>query len=160
MADEVKDSQNQQKNMKQPDAQVVLTAKEFLELMKGQNESLANAILEARKPYVDPKQEQNNELFRAQEKAQQERIELSKKQYQESCEHIVGCNPLSDSKHPSNLTSIIWHRFDNGEDIGLCTNCQRVFRASDPDYREWRNKKSYNKQSMAGQRPVYQVAQF
>jgi hypothetical protein len=159
MADEVKDQQTKQQT-KQPEAQVVLTAKELVELMKGNTEALANAILEARKPYVDPKQEENDELFRQQERDQQARIEQGKKQEQAACEHIVGCNPLSDSKHPSNLTSILWHRCDNSEDIGICTNCQRIFRTTDPDYGEWRRKKSYNKMSMAGQRPIYKVAQF
>jgi hypothetical protein len=71
---------------------------------------------------------------------------------QANCPHIAGCDRLSEMRDPMGRTSIIWHTSDSSETLGICTNCQRVFRENDPDYAEWRQKPSFNKQSRSGER--------
>jgi len=115
-------------------------------------ETLAKAIVDAQKPYIDPKKAENDEMFREQSrrqrKAQMEAIKAS----QASCPHIAGCNSLSEFPDPHNRTCIVWHQNDATEIIGICTNCQRIFRETDPDYMEWRKKASINRLSKGGER--------
>ena len=111
---------------------------------------LAEAIKKSKKPYIDPRQTENEEMARRAMREQMKRIQADIIAAQDSCPHLQGCNPLSESS--SHLTSIVQHRLDSGEVIGFCTNCTRIFRSNDKDYRYWMSKKSGNRLSAAGQR--------
>ena len=76
---------------------------------------------------------------------------------QADCPHIAGCNPIGDGfRNPQNLTSIAWHQLDTGFQVGVCSNCQRIFQESDADYLEWRRKPSFGRMSAAGvRRPLF-----
>lgn len=111
---------------------------------------LADALIESKKPYVDPLQKQNEAAMRQSMRDQAARHKAAVEASQEICPHLQGCNALSE--FPGQLTSIVQHRLDTGEIIGLCTNCQRIFRVGDPDYATQMRRKSGNKLSAAGQR--------
>jgi hypothetical protein len=111
---------------------------------------IAKALIESRKPYVDPKQEANEETFRQSTRELELRIRRSLKNEQASCPHMQGSNALSD--YQGQLTSIVMHRLDTGLIIGICTNCQKHFYSDRPDDQIWFRKKSGNRMSSAGQR--------
>lgn len=111
---------------------------------------LADAIKESRKPYIDPKQAENDETMRTQMREQSARIAADIRASQDLCPHLQGSNPLSEQ--PKQTTSIVMHRRDTNDVIGICTNCLRVFKPGDPDYMQWMKKKSGNKMSEAGRR--------
>lgn len=117
-------------------------------------DKIASALLESRKPWVDPRVEQNEETFRASlrmiEKNKRENIATHQKQ----CPHIQGCNALSEMQHPSGLTCIAWHVTDLGEFLGLCLNCGREFWPGQKDYAKWRGQKSGCRLSRSGAREL------
>lgn len=113
---------------------------------------ISEAFMEARKPYIDPKQIENEATMRTSMREVQKRIDADIKASQEYCQHLQGSNALSDYPSPFGLTSIIKHQTDTGELIGICTNCQRVFRMDDPDYVTQMRRASGNRTSAAGQR--------
>ncbi len=113
---------------------------------------LAEALIESKKPYVDPKQAENAEADRKRDAEIQARMRENLKRDRQNCKHIRGSNALSDWPDDHNLTSIIHHQLDNGKLIGICTNCQRVWYPGDADYNEWMSKRSGNRMSLAGQR--------
>lgn len=135
---------------------ITMTPESLLELITKMNETstdrLAAALIESRKPYVDPKQEQNEEFMRQQAREQRKREEAGRKRDQENCPHLAGSNSLSDQPDLLGRTCIVWHTSDSTETFGICSNCQRIFRDNDPDYGVWRRKPSINKQSRAGER--------
>jgi hypothetical protein len=114
--------------------------------------ALVNAIIESKKPYVDPAQQATLKAIRKQMREQRIKIDAQIKLEQSSCPHLQGSNPLSDFPSPHGLTSIVQHVTDTGEMIGVCSNCLRIFRSCDPDYRTWMAKKSGNRVSSAGRR--------
>ena len=116
------------------------------------NRALADAIIESRKPYVDPRKKQNDEMFKEQERQIALRTKVNVTYAQSVCEHIAGCSALSEQKDIAGRTSFVWHRNDIGVDIGVCTVCQKILRPEDPDYALWRRKSSFNKLSAAGTR--------
>ena len=124
------------------------------------NARLAEAILKTTEPreYVKTTKElaveANEELFKKNEKELERRKKANKEAEQTYCEHIAGCSQLGDEKDLRGRTSILWHRNDVSVDVGICTNCQRIFRPTDPDYMAWRRKPSINKLSAAGSRVV------
>jgi len=111
---------------------------------------LSEALLESRKPYVSEAQKQNESSMRESMKTQRERIMADIRASQDVCPHLQGSNALSEMS--GQLTSIIHHRLDTGQVIGICTNCQRLFRPGDPDYLQQMKRKSGNKISSAGVR--------
>lgn len=69
------------------------------------------------------------------------------------CRHMAGTNPRSDVPHPHNaFTAIAWHVLNGTFKIGICSICQREFWPTDSDYRYWRSRPSYNKESKTGDR--------
>lgn len=142
-----------------------LTLAELAELVKtavasSQEQSaqiIANALIESKKPYVDPRAEANDAAMRASEIELQEQIKKRIQASQASCPHMQGCHELSDFS--GQLTSIVQHRLDNGDVVGICTNCQRTFKPGDVDYLEWMKKKSGNRLSQAGIRMFYRAPQ-
>lgn len=126
--------------------------------------ALAAAILETTKPREHVKTvkevaaEQNEALFKKNEKDLEIRKKSGIKYSQDNCDHIGGCNPLSDERDIRGRTSILWHRTDAGVEVGICLVCQRFFRPSDEpdgqkhDYWYWRKKPSMCRPSASGTR--------
>jgi len=113
---------------------------------------LAEALTESRKPYVDPRDVENEKNMRDQMKKVKQRMDEEIKSSQRNCGHLQGSNALSNFTSPFGLTSIVQHVLDTGELIGICTNCLRIFTPQDEDYGFWMRKKSGNQMSQSGQR--------
>lgn len=128
------------------------------------NAKLADAILETTKPrevLKSTKQladEANQKIFDDQAKELKRRQRETIEQSQNNCVHIAGCNPLSEERDVRGRTSILWHKTDAQVVVGICTNCQRIFRPDDaPDqqgrtYQFYRSQPSINRISAAGNR--------
>lgn len=112
--------------------------------------TLAEALRELKKPYVDPNKESNDKMMAEQTRALHAKLQRTLEIDRINCAHLQGSNALSEEQ--GTRLSIAWHRLDTGTWWGICTNCQREFWPSDPDYRQWRGKKSGNRASQAGQR--------
>ncbi len=120
------------------------------EAVQGSTKMLAEAMLESRKPYLDPKKQENEEKFKEMAKRQREALNERIAASRAMCPHLQGCN--SESDEPGIRSSIIQHTFDNGVVLGICTNCQRVFKPTDPDYQQQMRRKSGNRPSSSGHR--------
>lgn len=130
------------------------------------NAALAAAIVKTTEPreYVKTAKElaaeQNDDLFKNNEKILEARKKANIKYAQSLCDHVAGCSDLSEQRDIAGRTSIVWHKNDVSVDIGVCTVCQRIFRPSDEldeqghNYVYWRKKPSFNKLSMAGTRTI------
>lgn len=130
------------------------------------NAKLAEAILETTKPRevlktkADLAKEANDKQFDEKAKELRRRQRANLLYNQDNCDHIAGCNELSEQRDIAGRTSIIWHRNDVGVDIGICTNCGRHFHPTDAvdsrgnSYTYWRKKPSFNKLSAAGHRTM------
>lgn len=130
---------------------VTLSVNELLQVIRESNDNLAKAIENSRVPYVSPEQKRNEAAFRQNDQLNREKQERNLQISRDNCPHMQGSNSLSD--FAGQLTSIVWHRLDDGiTPFGLCTNCGRQFWPDDPDYRLWMNKKSGNRISSSGQR--------
>lgn len=121
-----------------------------VEAGKSSSETLAAAILESRKPYVDPRNEENEEQMRQSSRLQRQREKEQTEYSQKHCPHLQGSNALSDRR--GDMSSIVMHKLDTGLVIGICTNCIRVFDARNPGDREFFNMKSGNRMSQSGSR--------
>jgi len=115
-----------------------------------QAEMFSQILMEAKKPYRDPKQAVNDETFRAQSREIEERIRENLKAAQSSCPHKQGCNPLSE--YQSQLSSFVMHRLDTGLVWGICTYCQKQIYSDRESDRRFFAEKSANRMSSAGQR--------
>lgn len=116
------------------------------------NKALAEAIRDSKIPYIDPKVAENEEAFRKNTREQQERRRKAVEASQEWCGHIAGS--MGDVQDQGNRTCIVWHRFDNGSTVGICTACIRIFKETDKDFRTWYNKPKFNKMSRSGDRYI------
>lgn len=112
--------------------------------------SVGDAIIESKKPYVNPKDEETAKLFAQNTREQFKRQKRNEEIQHEACPHIAGCNNLSESRDMYGRTDIIWHTSVSTEIIGICANCQRWFYESDPDYMKWRGMQSNHKPSKSG----------
>ena len=118
------------------------------------NAALAAAILETTKPreVLKTKQQQAQEIndanFLKNQKELQRRQKENKRIEQSYCDHVAG--GLGAEKDLRGRLSIVWHRNDLRVDVGICTVCQKIFRPGDEDYLRYRNKKSINLLSTAG----------
>lgn len=128
--------------------QIISTA--VREASKAQSEMIANAILESRKPYKDPAQEENDKRMRESMREVNERIQREILASQDVCPHKQGSNPLSEFQGA--LGSFVTHELDTGEVIGICTNCQKLIRSTNPEHRKFFTEKSANRRSGAGRR--------
>jgi hypothetical protein len=109
------------------------------------------ALKDVRKPYKSEADLENEKRQREQSK-QQERIKrLNIEAEQADCTHMAGHYPGSRERDE---TAIVWHEVHSHFWIGICTACNRKFWPNDPDYRYWRNKRSYNTQSESGDRMI------
>jgi hypothetical protein len=144
-------------------ALVVSMQKQLADVLAAQtanSDKQTEAILELARPKEPVKtarqiaDEKNEEQFKEQQAKQEKWAKDNEKWAHDNCEHIAGCNALSEMKDLAQRTSIIWHRGDVGQTTGICTVCQRIFKESDPDFAKWRKLKSFNKDSASGQRTV------
>lgn len=138
------------------DTTITMSTSEFKALLLDSQQSmarmLADALVESKKPYSDPRQKENDEMFRQSSRETQERMRKQVMADQATCTHLQGSNPLSDFPSPHGLTSIVMHDLGDGTVFGVCTNCLRQFWPSDADYGTWMRKKSGNRISAAGRR--------
>jgi hypothetical protein len=127
------------------DLQAILAA------VSQQNAEQMKGVIEAIKaPYRDKNQDAIDAQFREMDRLSDEMKRAGIKAEQAECEHFQGSSKLSSFTGP--LSSIVKHQLDSGELIGICTNCQAMFRPGDPEYRKQINRKSGNSMSKAGQR--------
>lgn len=90
---------------------------------------LVEAIVESRKPVIDPQAEanrKNEEMFRRQFKQNAEREKAVIAGSQKVCKHIAGSNSLSNLPDPYQRTAFHWHRGDLGLVFGICKICGKV----------------------------------
>lgn len=111
---------------------------------------LAAAIIESRKPYVDPRQVENEKAMRESMRQVNERMKAQILASQATCPHLQGSSENSD--FTGQLSSIVMHRLDSGVIVGICTNCQLQIFSDDPDVEVQKifRQKSGNRMSSAG----------
>lgn len=96
------------------------------------------------------------EKFRLASREQHLRRREVEKDAEDRCPHLGGSNCLSSSTDTSGRTSIVWHTLYEPDKygrvrnriVGICTNCQKEFSASDPEYQL----PSLNKPSFSGRK--------
>lgn len=111
---------------------------------------LAKAIIEARKPYVDPRDVENEKAMRESMRVVNERMQRQIKASQSTCFHLQGSSENSD--FTGQLSSIVMHRLDSGVVVGICTNCQLQIFSDDLSVETQKifRMKSGNRMSSAG----------
>jgi len=116
---------------------------------------LAKAIIEARKPYVDPRNVENEKAMRESMRVVNERMKAQILSSQATCPHLQGSSENSD--FTGQLSSIVMHRLDSGVVVGICTNCQLQIFSDDPDVNIQKifRQKSGNRMSSAGIRTFH-----
>jgi hypothetical protein len=132
-------------------ALAVALAQAMKSASKEQAEVLANAFAESRKPFVDPKQEENTRTMREQMREQARQIRLGKIAEQDSCPHLQGSSPMS-SETRGNKSSFCLLRLPTNEIIGVCSNCQKVISNRHPKHLVYFKKKGGNELASSGQR--------
>jgi hypothetical protein len=120
-----------------------------------QTQALVDAILEARKPYKDPNRERVMRNVRRKMREQLNKQDAQDAWDQANCQHLQG----SHGRIPGQLTAIIHHVLDNGEMIGICLICQRVFRSCDADYMKQMQRPSGCETSSSGRRSIPNLAE-
>lgn len=130
-------------------AAVTAAMKESGESTQNMAKTIAEALIEARKPYIDPKQVAFNAVAKKSAREQAEKQKKVKEFEQSACEHVKGSNPNSFRSDPYD-SSIARHVLDTKEVIGICTNCNRVFSSLSPEDVPFLRKKSSNQTSHAG----------
>jgi hypothetical protein len=123
---------------------------------------LAYAFAESRKPYVDPKQEENQRNMQEQMRRQARDQRLGKIAEQDSCPHLQGSSPMS-AETTGNKSSFCLLKLPTGEVIGVCSNCQKVISNRHPKHLVHFKKKGGNELASSGTRDfgngeVYQRA--
>ncbi len=133
-----------------------LISSSVAEALKQSSQTFAAALLESRKPYVDPRQKENEDTMRASMREATERINREIEASKENCPHVQGSNALSEFQGP--MGSFVLHQLDTGVTVGICTNCQKTiwsneeWLANHPEDRKWFQRKNANRMSRAGQR--------
>lgn len=80
-----------------------------------------------------------------------EKFEAAIKASQEACPHTMGSNPIGDSVFTSPASCIVWHTIIPGQDpVGICLNCQKLFRSGEPGYDEARAMRQMLRPSAGG----------
>lgn len=111
---------------------------------------IAQALIDSRKPYVDPNKAENDRRFRESEREVQARIRAEIEASRDNCEHLQGSNALSEFQ--GQLGSFVLHQLDTGAVVGICTNCQKQIWSNVAEDQKWFKRKSANRMSRAGQR--------
>jgi hypothetical protein len=129
---------------------VALLTTAITQSQAGNQAQLIAALAEIKKPYENPGDKVLAEQMREHNRQAEARKQANIKAAQDACPHLQGCNEMS--QRTGDMTSIIKHRLDNNQVVGICTNCTRVFMPGDEDYRKQMGRKSGNQMSQAGQR--------
>lgn len=131
-------------------AAVSETNKKSEQIVSNGMSELAKAIIESRKPYVDPRQEENEKAMRESMRKVNERMKAQILASQSTCPHLQGSSENSD--FTGQLSSIVMHRLDSGVVVGICTNCQLQIFSDDKDVNVQKifRQKSGNRMSSAG----------
>lgn len=111
-------------------------------------EQLVGAIIESRKPYVDPRQVENDKSF--QEGIRQQEVDKRRmvQDSQNNCPHEKGANG-----NRSFGESAFWMlRLDTGETIGICSQCGKEISSLYPEHLVFFRKRGDNLPAAAGQR--------
>lgn len=122
-----------------------------LQQTNASGKDIAQALLDARKPYIDPKQKANEESMRRSMREQAKLAKENAKREQAACPHVKGCSESSSRSDPfdSALAHLI---LDTGERVAVCTNCTRIFSSLNPEDVPFLQKKSTNQVAMSGRR--------
>lgn len=133
-------------------AAVSAAGKENATNMNDMASIIAKALIESKKPYIDPRQKANDAAARRSMISSRAKEQAAFKAAQFNCPHKKGSNPLSWYSDPNNSSFII-HRLDNNEIIGVCTNCTKVISSQLPeDQPFFRDSRGTNIRSAAGDR--------
>jgi hypothetical protein len=132
-------------------AAVTAAMKEGAENTHAMAKTIAEALVEARKPYVSPQDVANREAARKSSREQAAKQKSIKDWEQGHCPHVKGSNPNSFRSDPYD-SAVQKHLLDTGEVIGICSNCTKVFSSLNPEDYQWLTAKSTNQVSMAGRR--------
>ena len=104
-----------------------LTTEQLLKMFLDQNKEtaaankeLANALLESRKPWLDPK------VLAEKEQMRQDREMLVKMEMQKRANAKVQCPHLNEGGN----SNIKWHEHSNGIILGVCGSCRSEFDAT------------------------------
>lgn len=113
---------------------------------------IAQALIESRKPYVNPLNKQNEDAMRDQMREVHDRIKREIEASRDGCAHLQGSNALSEFQ--GQMGSFVLHQLDTGVVVGICTNCQKTIwsNSSDPAEIKMFSRKNANRMSKAGQR--------
>lgn len=143
------------------DQQISLTFEQLQELIetahkKQNNEpnsnelfsSLIAAVIESRKPYVDPAQVENEASFKEANRAALHATRENIKRIQDNCPHKKGLG----GQTPGDDSAFWIHRTDTGETIGICSYCQKVISTLIPEDAKFFAMKGANVPSSAAQR--------
>lgn len=111
-------------------------------------DKLVQAIIDSRKPYVDPAQAETNKNFqeanRQQERDKRRMIQAA----QDNCPHEKGANG-----NRSFGESAFWKiRLDTGEHVGICSQCGKEISSLYPEHSQFFRKRGDNLDAAAGQR--------
>jgi hypothetical protein len=115
-------------------------------------QTVAAAVVEAKKPVPDPRQEASDAQMRESTRINKELQEEAMRLAQEACPHRQGSNQLSSFQGP--LSSFVLHILDTNLAVAICTNCLKVIFSdtTDPEDRKLLREKSGNQPSSAGRR--------
>lgn len=149
MAEETKPDRSGKLTIGMDELQALITAA-VAQSVKQSSQVIAEAMLEARKPYVPPGQIENDKRMKDSTREIQERIKRQLAAEQDVCAHLQGSNSLSEFQ--GQLGSFVLHQLDTGVVIGICTNCQKQIWSNNPEHARYFGKKQANRMSRAGQR--------
>lgn len=122
-----------------------------LQQTNASGKDIAQALLDARKPYVNPRDKANEDSMRLSMREQAKLTKAQVEQDQELCPHKKGANALS-SRMDNQDSSWVKHILDTGEVIGICTNCTKVVSSLNPADIHHFQDRGTNITSMAGRR--------
>jgi hypothetical protein len=144
----------------EPQTPITLTSEQLQNLLaaasapkedNGKFEQLVHAIIESRKPYVDPRTEANEEEFRRSSREQEKNKQIAKANAEAFCPHEKG-----STGNRSYGESAFWIlRLDTGLTIGVCSQCGKVINSLNPDHTVFFRKRGDNLPGQAGQGRVF-----
>jgi hypothetical protein len=130
---------------------VAAAVKEAVAATQNSNANIAQALVDARKPYVDPKTIANDKSTRRSMIAAKKKEKEAVAFYQDNvCPHTMGSSESSARSLPDSSFAV--HVLDTGEIIGVCTNCQKVISSTKHEDLRWFAVKGGNIRSAAGVR--------
>lgn len=113
--------------MAKEDTKAVSQSSETLTLsLDDLKQLLATVVQEAKRPYVDPKEEQRKEQEREELRKQIRLINENRSRMQAACSHM----------REDNTCRIAWHQNSDGVWRGVCQACFAWFEPGHPQYEE------------------------